>query len=496
MEDKTLTLINKIIKYLLIITGVSYFLLFLIISIIRLHYPYELEWIEGSMVDNTARIMDGKPFWVEPSIEFTPHIYTPFYYYVAAFVAKFTGIGFFPLRLVSFISTILSALIIFQFVKKETWKKSAGLISASLFFAGYGATGFFYDLGRVDMLFLLLVLCSFYIIRLYKSVGSIILAGIISWLALMTKQSGLPIFFVLIIGLFFYERKKAILYSLTLCIIIFSVFIINYYTDNWFSFYVFKLPGHYKLLAVKVFSYWINDISRIYFIGFAISLIMIFLNFKTHKESILYLSFLVGMLAYSWFSRIYWGGWQNVLIPGYTMLAITFGIGIVKTFQHLISLDPKIKEYIKTFGYILILAQFFALFYNPFEGIPTKENAKQRRAEIQRIKEFKGNVYIPCQGYLARMTGNKPVAHVIAMYDVITGDSQYGNKLLEEMKVAVETQKYSAIFINDHWKIPELEKYYEFSGFAFQDNSIYNKSGFNNRNVMVFTPKKTALINN
>src|SRR5690242_13004900 len=77
----------------------------------RISFPYELHWMEGGSVDHVRRILAGEPLYVPPSIDFVPYTYTPWYFYLSAFVSRIIGIGFIPLRLVSIVACILTQLL-------------------------------------------------------------------------------------------------------------------------------------------------------------------------------------------------------------------------------------------------------------------------------------------------------------------------------------------------------------------------------------------------
>jgi 4-amino-4-deoxy-L-arabinose transferase-like glycosyltransferase len=79
---------------------------FAIVAFLRLGFPFELEWMEGSSIAHLDRVAHGLPLYVKPSIDFTPFIYPPLYFVVASWVAKLTGVGFVPLRLVSILASL------------------------------------------------------------------------------------------------------------------------------------------------------------------------------------------------------------------------------------------------------------------------------------------------------------------------------------------------------------------------------------------------------
>src|SRR5262245_50878569 len=79
----------------------AYVLAFVIVAVARLPYPFELEWLEGVVLEHVHRVLAGQPIYVAPSVDFVPLNYTPLYYYVSAAFAAALGPGFVALRLVS-----------------------------------------------------------------------------------------------------------------------------------------------------------------------------------------------------------------------------------------------------------------------------------------------------------------------------------------------------------------------------------------------------------
>ncbi len=118
------------------------------VAVLRLSYPFELEWLEGGCLDHVGRVLDGKKLYGPPSLEFVPFIYTPLYYYVAALVAGIVGFGFLPLRLVSFAASLGCLGCIYLVVRRETLDRFPAVLAACLFAATYRASGGWLDLAR------------------------------------------------------------------------------------------------------------------------------------------------------------------------------------------------------------------------------------------------------------------------------------------------------------------------------------------------------------
>src|SRR5437867_2599 len=99
--------------------GVLYLLVYLVIALRRMSFPFELEWMEGASIGHVDRLLHGLPLYAKPSLDFTPFIYPPLYFIVSAWVAKLTGNGFLPLRLVSFAASLACFALLYAIVRRE-----------------------------------------------------------------------------------------------------------------------------------------------------------------------------------------------------------------------------------------------------------------------------------------------------------------------------------------------------------------------------------------
>ena len=115
------------------IFGLAYVALFTWTAWNRLFYPFELEWMEGAMVDQVRRILDGLPLYVEPSIEYTPFIYAPLYFYLSAALSALMGIGLEPLRVVSISATFGCFILLALIVRRESQSWLFACVAAGLY---------------------------------------------------------------------------------------------------------------------------------------------------------------------------------------------------------------------------------------------------------------------------------------------------------------------------------------------------------------------------
>src|SRR5215831_5931129 len=60
----------------------------------RVAYPYDLEWMEGGMLNHALRLADGRGIYVPPSVHFVPYLYTPLYPAVLAALGHIAGLSY------------------------------------------------------------------------------------------------------------------------------------------------------------------------------------------------------------------------------------------------------------------------------------------------------------------------------------------------------------------------------------------------------------------
>ena len=153
--------LHAILRFCVVAGALVYIGLYFVLAALRVQYPFELEWLEGAMVDHVRIILAGKPLYARPSLEFTPLTYTPGYFYLAAGLSLALGVDFLPLRLISIAASAAVLLLLFALASRETQEGRSGVLAAGVFAATYGWTDGWFDLARTDSLFIALALPAF-----------------------------------------------------------------------------------------------------------------------------------------------------------------------------------------------------------------------------------------------------------------------------------------------------------------------------------------------
>lgn len=214
------------------------------------------------MVEHVARVLAGQPLYTPPSLDWVPFLYAPLYYYASALVAMVTGIGFFPLRLVSLASSFVVLILVYAFVRRESGNVFGAVVASGLFAGLFRVTGAWFDIGRVDMLALALFVGGAFLIRFSDSRRAAITAAGLLSLAFLTKQSMLlsiaPMAAVVIV----LKRTQRIWFTATLVVmVVLTAWALESASQGWFSYYTFRMPLQHERLPV--FEFWRHDVLRL-----------------------------------------------------------------------------------------------------------------------------------------------------------------------------------------------------------------------------------------
>jgi 4-amino-4-deoxy-L-arabinose transferase-like glycosyltransferase len=469
------------LRILLLAFAALFVLMFFIVAVARLSYPFELEWLEGGSMTQVSRILSGKPVYVPPTLEFTPYPYTPLYFYLSAAVAAVTGIGFAPLRLVSLAATLGSMILIYRFVRRETESLICAFLSAAFFAATFRLGGAWFDVARVDSLMVFILLLGAYIWRKTSSNGSACVTGLFMGLAFFAKQAALPVGAAFGLQILFPGKRRWTLIFLTTFLgsIAVSTALLNRFTSGWYFFYMFEQArGHTIIpsLSLEVLS---SDFARP--LGIVIGLCFLYLYHLAAKGRAQDLQFsclfLAGMIGTAWISRIHVGGYDNVLMPAHAVLAIYFGLGLdvlLNRYPSLLGARDR-SHWIEAPVYALCLVLFLSLLYNPLHQIPTAADRAAGAELVRRVRAIEGDVMVVSHGYLGSRAGKTGCTDLILNEILLSGNKTVVDPLRSEIKNAILGGKFKAILLDtESWYfMEEIRKRYSCAGPFFSDETVF-----------------------
>ena len=502
MKERITSVLPTVLTWAVMGGALLFVALYVVVAIAHVRYPYELEWMEGGIVDHVQRLLDGKEIFVAPSLDFIPYTYTPLYYYVCAPIAAFLGGGLFSLRLVSLIASLGCFLLIAGIVRKETRSTYCGVLSACLYAATYRASGAWFDIARPDSLFMLLLLGSIWFLRFHPNVGGLLAASLLVALAFLAKQTGLFVAAAMSVYCLIALRgwRKFIFPVTAVLAIGLSTLMLNRATDGWYAYYVFSLPSHHAIVPYRVASFWFFDMGQSLALACGLAafwLIHLFLQ-RRIQDGLFYTILFGGMVGASWLVRMRTGSYTNTLIPGFAAVAIGFGLGVHVLLKLTAGDDAGTREsghastwWKPTVVLLLCIAQFLAMVYEPQGQLPSAQDRAAGDALVDRLTKTEGDVFLPGHGYLPTLAGKKTYAHRVAIRDILRHEgSELALSLQKEIQTAIQSGRFAAIITDASWFADEMAGTYDYEGPVFDDDDVFwPVTGRPIRPTSVFVPK-------
>lgn len=446
-----LAVFQRILRFALCFFSAVFLLLFLYTALRRLHYPFDLEWIESGIMVSVMRIAHGQGLYVAPSLDFVPYLYAPLYLYLAAAFTRFVGVGFTALRLVSILSTLGSCAVIFAIVvvesKGRAHAKLSALAAAGLFLACYPLVESFYDFGRVDSLFVFLFLLALFCTRRTHP----ILAALAWLLVFHTKQTALPIALLMLCA--DWQRPRRILTGVLsfLALLGASIFALNHATHGWYSFYAFGATRGLGLLPRQAVLYLPQMLLTPVGISLLLVLAALLLVPVSLRSRAVSFYIIASVAIYGSIGFIYAhnGATVNAMMPAYAWTAVLFGLALARLLNGLSETPSKYAQLGSTIVLAAAVVQLAMFTYNPGRYIPTQEVLHTRQSLIDQIRAIPGEVYITNHSWDNVLAGKQPHAEMEALGAVIdapSGDVRL--RLRAEMQQAVDSHRFSAFVLD------------------------------------------------
>jgi hypothetical protein len=432
-----------------VICALYYLGLFVVLAVLRLPYRFELQWMEGAIADHVVRVLNGQPLYPRPSIEFISYIYPPLYYFVAALAAKVTSMGFFPLRLISMLATLGTFVLLYAITVRLTHHRVAGVCAAGLYAACYPLAADWYDLARIDALFLALTLLGVYLL-LGRGWWSVAGAAVAMALAVMTKQSALPIAvfaaLAVVVGMASWKRGATFL-LVTGVLTAAGVLMLIWREGSWYTYFVWQLPGQHRILEYMWVRFWTEDLlenfAGILTIG---GLVLLHPRLRADRPTVATVTLLcAGLVGSSWMSRLHAGGYVNVLMPAFTAMALLFGYSIARGQAWAARQSTWAQAAVPA----LACVQLLLLLYDPSPRVPTRAMLETGGRFVNTLATMPGEVFVPWHGYVSTYAGKRSYAHLMAILDVQRGHPSPQRDLVNALWAEAFRQQYFDVIIED-----------------------------------------------
>jgi hypothetical protein len=411
-----------------VLIAVAFIALFFYTALPRLGYPYDLDFLEDSMLMQSLRIADGQPVYVPPNADFNPHVYMPLFFWLGAILFKIGGASLLLLRLISFGATLATTILIYWIALRESGLRWLAIACAGLFLAGYRINGFWYEIARVDSLFVALLLGGLALaIYAGNSNWRLILSAVLLALAAFTKQTG----FIVAIGLSLYLlttiRGRAWIFLLIFdAMTLVPLFVLNWSTNGWFFYHIFYIGSADPWEIRRLINFLTKELFGVMT---GLSLLTLFAGISGIRQSgpkVLREQpwlFAIGLaVIISGLGRMRVGGNLNNRMPAYALLCIAPAIWMQMSSISLSRGEAILKgsriPWRNWIAVILILVQFVMGRYDPKRFIPTSAMRESGDGLLQQIGSLEGPVLVMMHPYYTLMAGKEPSSQIATIWYV------------------------------------------------------------------------------
>jgi hypothetical protein len=409
------------------------------------------------------RTMNDQPTHVPPNADYVPQVYMPLYGWIGGLIFKVTGPGFVPLRAFSFLMTLATAVLIYAVAVRESKNRIVAFGCAALFLAGYRLAGGWYELARVENLFVLLTLGGV-AAAVYgrDSTRGLLLSGALLGLSLLTKQNGL----IFAAGTGFYlllnVRWRVLWFGLAFFLAgLGPMWLANLASDGWLYTYVFGVAYASPVALSRVWETLQREIFGVLLLLTLMLLLIIIsplirLGLKEYVREVLssgaWPIFIMAAVLVTIITRASVGGARQNYILGYAFLCLLPALVILEIARWRPSRQR--PAYI---GLILaVILQFllvwlpasYTFFRNPTYTIyvPTREMEASGDRLIERIAAIEGPVWVMMHPPYALMAGKEPAVHIQSLWH---GRFRGRDPMPADLVERIETQYYAAIISDE-----------------------------------------------
>jgi Dolichyl-phosphate-mannose-protein mannosyltransferase len=429
--------VPRAIRVAAALAGLAVIITYLVIAVSRLSYPFTVEWLESNSLVEVHRILAGQPLYPAPTAGYVPDGYPPLYFAVSAAAASVLGVSYLPLRLVSLVSSLACFVLLGRLVQRETGSAAAGTGAAGVFAAVYFATQTWFDVGRVDSLFLALSIGGLYAARWMCRTRGAIAAGVLLAAAALTKQTGIAEGVVVVAALAFGPRRRltcvAALAEVTVLGI--STLGLGLTSGGWYVYYVFELMSEHALNDSAVSGFWTQILAVM---GIAAGAALI----GARRAPLVLLAGCGALIVESYAALVHSGGGANDLLPAYLAVALLAGL----------AMGVQRAWWAAAVSGMLVLAQSLWLLsgFHPAQAIPTGADRAVGERFTAGLHALGGTVAIPGDPGLSLVAGMTPAAaHEDAAYDVLRGtDLTAITSFTRSVEHAMAAYQYSAIILD------------------------------------------------
>ena len=392
----------------------------------RLVYPYDLDFLEDSVLLEAVRFSNNQPVYIPPNAVFNPHVYMPLYFWLGGLLFRMAGPSLLLLRSVSLGAVLATIVAIYWISKRESAQHWIAVTGAGLFLAGYAISGYWYELARVDSLFVALTVWGLALAVYAEGLTHrLILSAVLLALATFTKQTGFAVGASMAVFLLITAGRRAGSFSLVFLVLtVVPALLINKITSGWFFYHIFYIGTADPTEFGRLVSFVKDKIFGV-MAGLSLAAILAVILYvrRSGLRALLDQPWFAGItlaVVISGLGRFRVGGNLNNLMPAYTLLCLS--PGLLFHAAHLPPTDPRPEPsrwpFVEWLIAALALGQFALGAYLPAVHIPTAAMRRSGDELIHQIASVDGPVLVMMHPYYAMLAGKEPSTQIATLWYV------------------------------------------------------------------------------
>lgn len=422
----------------------------------RLLFPYDLEWMEGGMMVHAWRVLEGLPLYVEPSPDFVPFIYPPLYHWAVAGLGAVFGLDYPVARGLSVAGTLVAAVLAGVAARREGASWSLAVVAAGLYLSTYEDSGAFFDLARIDGLFMAL------------TTGALVAgrekwwrtAGLLLTLAYATKHSaaifGLPIVLWAWRWHGLAAARTFALWSVVPAVLFTGAVMLE--GDGLFLTYLLGVPGAHPMHGERLA--WLTH--KELFLALPLTTVAAVVwpvvwkrgGGRFSEGSVYWTAMVVLAWWLSALMRAHHGGFTNVLMPG----AWGLSLAGVLALHHLRARVPHWGVVAATS--VLIAGQLYKESWDPDRLMADADDWAAGDALVEVLREEPGPVLSPWAPWTAMKAGHPASFHLIGVWDLEHKRGPFWDDL-DVFRDAFAEHRWPAVLVMNEKQVPPgLKKHY------------------------------------
>jgi hypothetical protein len=432
----------------------------------RLAYPYDLEWMEGSMLLHAHRLREGQPLYAPPSLAFVAFAYPPLQPALLALASALFGLDYATGRALSICGYLVAVGAAYAFLREARVPRALALGGVAVSAAAFAPTGAWYDLVRIDSLWLGLVTLALWAAwRARASTPAAVLAGILLAASLFAKQTAAPFIGVAVLAVFVADRRRGLVLALTTTLATaITILVLQRATGGWFWRYVFGLHQRHD------FDNWLGfglaPLRVVLLLGPALVLVPLALCRRWSDGPLLAT---IGVFAAAMVATIRgagppWG-YANAFIPamffGGVLLALAGARWREGSTDAVAPLLLALSVAVAPGGLVWAADRMWPragfalpLGYDPSALVPTAADRRAGDALVARLRATPGAVFVPFHPFYALRAGKAPSLHAQNLADInAIPDLGTPRELIE----AIRTRAFELVVLDVEGEGPAAE---------------------------------------